>query len=635
MKKTIKCILSACLCVALILQLVSCKASLLKENIDKPTDVPQEEIIHNREWLSSADSVIAYGGDCGEKSEWQLSQSGILTVSGSGSVKAVGDGFDESIFADVKNIIIENGITEIQKGAFAKIKESNFITLPNSLKKIGSENFYGVKYVKIPEGVETIDKNAFSARENTSEDSRVCTAFLPGGVEQEKKYDKDFFAGNSRNVYSPNKLVVSSQVDYERYFHAFNWSESDLKTAWVYLDGNAVESIPDDAYKIKLTNASVNGVKNKRTDINSIAFKESTIYSLDLTDLGTSFESVSFIDSRVRLSGFKGVVSAKNLLLSNMYFDDFEWLAHFKNLKNIHINSCSFGSTAGLEKLETVENLAVTGCFLDNLDFVKGLKNLKYLDLGTTSVGDASGLADSKITQLNFSSNPSPFLDLSCLTKMPKLANILVDSFELGLDADIISYFKKYMKSYSPSEDYDLPGFHDYAETDSYNAKKQIRKTLENITLPNMADGKKLENIVDFVIDKLDYDYNSISGLSENNTGDYNSRLLYYAFEGIGVCANYAALTTSLLNEAGIDAYYVSGSSHAWVCAKLENDYYWIDPTNLDQPGYYFDANIALKHVEYMLNYNEYVPSALPQGVYCKLAKINPPSSAIEIDTNI
>ena len=37
-----------------------------------------------------------------------------------------------------------------------------------------------------------------------------------------------------------------------------------------------------------------------------------------------------------------------------------------------------------------------------------------------------------------------------------------------------------------------------------------------------MAEEKKLESIVDYVIDLLDYDYNGISGLSENDSGDYN-----------------------------------------------------------------------------------------------------------------
>lgn len=621
MRKYLKSLCSVLLCSALLFQLASC--NLKKSNADKKTaDLPQEEIVHGREWLSSADTVIAYSGSCGEKSEWKISQSGVLTVSGSGTVKDIGKNVDSNIFTDVKDIIIENGITEIADGAFDKIKKSDCITISESVTKIGSDNFHDVKYVKIPATVMQIGKNAFSARKNTSEDSRVCTAYLSGGEEQEKRYDKDFFTGNVRTVYSPDKLVVSAQIDYENCVHSYNWKSSDLKTAWVYLDGNAVEYIPEDAYKIKLTNACINGIQNKRTDINSIAFKESTVYSLDFTDFGKSFECVSFIDSRIRLSGLKGVVSTQELYLSNMYFDDFEWLAHFKNVENIYIDSCSFGSTAGLEKLDTAVNISIVNCFLENLEFVRSLKNLKSLDLTETFVGDASGLAGSNLSQLSFYIAPSPFLNLSCLKQLPKLSTLCLDSFELGLDKDLQSYFKSHMKTISREDIYESSGYYDDSEEYTEAAKPRITKILNNITTKSMAEEKKLENIVDYVIDLLDYDYKGISGLSENDAGDYNSHLLYYALQGIGVCANYAALTTALLNAAGIEAYYTFSQDHAWVCLKLGDSYYWLDPTNLDRPGYYFDSDIALTRVESMLNFRENVPSAIPPKVYCTLAEI-------------
>lgn len=621
MRKYFKSLCSVLLCFALLFQLASC--NLKKSNPDtEAIDIPQEKITHDREWLSSADTVIAYSGSCGEKAEWKLSQSGVLTVSGSGTVKDIGKNVDSNIFTNVKDIIIENGITEISKGAFDKIKKSDCIIISESVTKIGSDNFHDVKYVKIPATVKRIGKNAFSARKNTSEDSRVCTAYLTGGEEQEKRYDKDFFAGNVRTVYSPDKLIVSAQVDYENCVHSFNWKSSDLRTAWVYLDGTAVEYIPEDAYKIKLTNAYINGIQNKRTDINSIAFKESTIYSLDFTDFGKTFECVSFIDSRIRLSGLNGVVSTQELYLSNMYFDDFEWLAHFKNTENIYIDSCSFGSTAGLEKLDKAVNLSIVNCFLENLEFVRGLKNLKSLDLTGTFVGNASGLAGSNLAQLNFYIAPSPFLNLSCLKQLPKLSTLLLDSFELGIDKDLQSYFKNRMKTNSKEDGYVSPGYYDDSEEYPESAKPQVTKILNSITSKSMAEEKKLESIVDYVIDLLDYDYNGISGLSENDSGDYNSHLLYYALQGIGVCANYAALTAALLNAAGIEAYYTVSIDHAWVCLKLGDSYYWLDPTNLDRPGYYFEFDIALTKVEYMLNFHGNVPLAIPPKVYCTLAEI-------------
>ena len=107
-------------------------------------------------------------GDC----EWSFDvESGTLTISGNG---AMGDyTYDEEsdtypltpwYYYDIKEIIIENGVTNIGGEAFSHHNILTKVTIPDSVTSIGEyafENCDGLNTITIPNGVTEIGKGAF------------------------------------------------------------------------------------------------------------------------------------------------------------------------------------------------------------------------------------------------------------------------------------------------------------------------------------------------------------------------------------------------------------------------------------------------------------------------------------------
>ena len=65
------------------------------------------------------------------------------------------------------------------------------------------------------------------------------------------------------------------------------------------------------------------------------------------------------------------------------------------------------------------------------------------------------------------------------------------------------------------------------------------------------------------------------------------------------MCASYAYLTNILLNKAGIKSFEITNDRHGWNIIKLDNKYYYIDTTNMDDSDFY---NFLLK----VLNISKY-----------------------------
>ena len=78
----------------------------------------------------------------------------------------------------------------------------------------------------------------------------------------------------------------------------------------------------------------------------------------------------------------------------------------------------------------------------------------------------------------------------------------------------------------------------------------------------------------------------------------------------MGVCAHYAYLESQLLNKLGIFSLDISGytdlndrsnSTHAWVIVYINNKWYGIDPTWIDEPKKIF-KNISKNNLYYMID---------------------------------
>ena len=133
---------------------------------------------------SEPDEDISDSGNCGENLLWSLSNSGTLTIRGTGAM----DNYMETPapwaqYADsIKTVTIRkystDNITSIGDNAFAGCSNLLRITIPNTVTSIGYSAFescYGLVEVDLPESIASIGMNAFAY-------SSLIDCTIPEGV---------------------------------------------------------------------------------------------------------------------------------------------------------------------------------------------------------------------------------------------------------------------------------------------------------------------------------------------------------------------------------------------------------------------------------------------------------------------
>lgn len=108
-------------------------------------------------------------GTCGDDLTWTLDDKGTLTISGMGDMwdyEKTYLGLQYEEWANVKKIVINNGVTSIGDYVFMSCKEATSVSIPGTVKTIGDYSFCLCKKlsaVDIPNSVTSIGFRAFSA----------------------------------------------------------------------------------------------------------------------------------------------------------------------------------------------------------------------------------------------------------------------------------------------------------------------------------------------------------------------------------------------------------------------------------------------------------------------------------------
>ncbi|MCD7772720.1 MAG: leucine-rich repeat protein [Ruminococcus sp.] len=103
-----------------------------------------------------------YSGTCGDNATWTLTDDGLLTISGTGSANDY-TGFDP-YYTSILNIVVEEGITDIDNSLFWGYSNVKTVSLPSTLTSLGTQIFYNctsLEYINIPEGVTELKTNLF------------------------------------------------------------------------------------------------------------------------------------------------------------------------------------------------------------------------------------------------------------------------------------------------------------------------------------------------------------------------------------------------------------------------------------------------------------------------------------------
>ena len=116
-------------------------------------------------------------GPCGDNVTFTLYSDMTMVISGTGTMDNY-PSLPTEYYREIKNVIIEDGVTSICGMAFYKYRGMTSVTIPNSVTSIGSEAFYqcySLSSVAIPNSVTYIGSNAF-------EQSSLQSVTIPNSV---------------------------------------------------------------------------------------------------------------------------------------------------------------------------------------------------------------------------------------------------------------------------------------------------------------------------------------------------------------------------------------------------------------------------------------------------------------------
>ena len=154
--------------------------------------------------------------------------------------------------------------------------------------------------------------------------------------------------------------------------------------------------------------------------------------------------------------------------------------------------------------------------------------------------------------------NCSSLTDLSLVYKLPNLEEIkVVDS--PWITEDFVNYL-------------DNNNIKHNITVDDINNNKRIDNIVSSIITNDMNDYDKIKAITYYIDNNFTYDleYTEIS-----NSNPIDTMFKYNK----GVCAGYAYLANAMFKKCGIDSYYISGNNHAWNLVNIDNKYYYVDTT--------------------------------------------------------
>ena len=257
------------------------------------------------------------------------------------------------------------------------------------------------------------------------------------------------------------------------------------------------------------------------------------------------------------------------------------------NNNYLSVYKCDFSNDDILELPSSLKTLDLSDChYVDSLDELPNIcPNLEYLTID----------------------NCSSLTDFSFVYNLDNLKSLRVYESAF-IDENLINYLEK--SNINTNITYkDL----EYVE--------KVNEIYDSVITGNETDKEKIKNLVFYVTNNFKYKLS----LSD----DSNFSPLTCMFDNnAGVCYSYAYLTNILLRKANIESYQVISTNHTWNLVKLDDKYYYIDPTNVDFLLNEFECKKSDSGIFYMSDPKSNFLSSMQD--YDDLTKVVIPSSLVE-----
>ena len=224
---------------------------------------------------------LGSSGSCGDNATYELSMDGTLTISGNGAITE-GLGGKFAFNNNIKQVIINEGITEVGDNAFQGCSNLKKVQLPESLKTLNGYSFgmcNQLTEIYIPSGVEALSRLSFTQCSNLVKIQGMKNvnhithgAFNAGGkysssnpLETTLETDNEYVLGYDWLNNESRKMNVESPVDPDEPLEPVkeNWLYSSDDEAFI-TDKVQVGSVKDDFEFLLDEFATVVGLDEKQ-----------------------------------------------------------------------------------------------------------------------------------------------------------------------------------------------------------------------------------------------------------------------------------------------------------------------------------------------------------------------------------
>lgn len=492
-----------------------------------------------------------------------------------------------SVFSGCTNLTavsLPDNLTEIPNFAFNNCEKLETINIPESVLVIGKSAFSGCKSItsiKLPPNLTKISENAFWN----------CTGLqainIPDNVDS---IGMAAFQG-CKSLQTINIPAGVSVIQQNVFFGCEN-----LETI----------SLPDTLTEI-LTNAF-----NGCTGLDEIILPDS------VTSVGISaFQGCTSL-SEIKLSSAMTAVSDSTFYnctaLKEIVFPE-----SIKSIGSKAFYNCQSLTSVITSEVTTIGSFAFAHC-----------SALSTVDLPeVTSIGGSAFLSCTALENVNLDLNAD--LEDLVFTYCSKLKYI--NSIEVTLtDEEGCPYFDERLDSFV------MDNFRSSSNVefiDTY-VEYDVKYIVGQVTTDSMTDMEKAVALHDWVCNKVDYDYSE-----DDNPKNHVDSAIF--LNDLVVCEGYARGYCLLMQAAGIEAYYISGTTnsgvgHMWNIIKLDDHYFHVDccwdDTSGKKYGYFLlnDEQISASRHDWVMDtpfsdLYHYVQNKLPVCTY-SMGDVNKDGSA-------
>lgn len=289
-------------------------------------------------------------------------------------------------------------------------------------------------------------------------------------------------------------------------------------------------------------------------DLQNIKYLTLTLYDnspLDWLNYCTNLDEIICINHSDDLSSFqtiRNLPSLRAFSITNMYEN-----------KDVTFKKEDF---AFLENTSSLQNLSLINIGIEP-NFIENLTSLRSLNINCSDLNDK--------------------IDYSKLTFLDKLSFGLMGPYNIAVNFTNSDYNNLINNNVQIEA---KEGVMDQVLA----INNQLNEIINSLNISeNASDQEKLDAILVYVLNNLDYDENVSNAILMNMETDnlskpfYEGGYLYGALEkDSAICGNYSALVSALAKRLNLNTAFLTSDTHAWNLVTVEGNYYYVDATWLD-----------------------------------------------------